>query len=343
MENARLKGLDALRALCALFILWGHIAQKDFCQWNLFSIPLPICCAYVFFTVSGFLAGYRMDSVRSRSVGSYLKWKSRRILPAYYLYILISVVVFAALSRLDEVLNDRLFYYLFLFPSIPFCTQDGILPLVHLWFIGTIALFYLSIPFFARLRKEKAPAYALFIAVVWFVLKMAVRFILGKDTFAFRFLGITCFDILYLGVWAGMLERKGCRLFQRIKESRLIGIFAWVLFLLSGVYGVYVPAPVRTEFMALVALAIILTQQTSRPIPCLENKVFHWLGNISYEIYVVQIIVIILLSRGCMALQLTLPDIVIYLVAALVVTGCAWAFHAALHVFDERHSSKTPA
>ena len=139
MSNSRVKGLNGIRALCALFILLGHISQRDFCQWEITSLPLPECCAYVFFLISGILAGYRID--QTGDVLSYYRKKARRILPLYYFYVIISVLLFVVMGRLDEVLDSRLWYYLFLVPQIPFCSHTGILPLVHLWFIGTIVLF----------------------------------------------------------------------------------------------------------------------------------------------------------------------------------------------------------
>ena len=119
MSNSRIKGLNGIRALCALFILLGHISQRDFCQWEILSLPLPECCAYVFFLISGILAGYRIDQTGDDL--SYYRKKARRILPLYYSYIIISVLLFVALGRSDEVLDSRMWYYLFLVPQIPFC------------------------------------------------------------------------------------------------------------------------------------------------------------------------------------------------------------------------------
>ena len=92
MTNGRVKGLDGLRALCALFILLGHVSQSDFCQWEIRSIPIPECSAYVFFAISGLLAGYRVD--KTGDVLSYYKKKAYRLLPLYYSYLALSFLVF---------------------------------------------------------------------------------------------------------------------------------------------------------------------------------------------------------------------------------------------------------
>ena len=112
MTNEYVKGLNGIRALCALFLLWGHISQHDFCQWEIRSLPLLECSAYVFFVISGFLAGYRIDKING--VLAFYKKKARRFLPLYYSYLVFSVLAFFAIGRAYEVFNIRLLYYLFL-------------------------------------------------------------------------------------------------------------------------------------------------------------------------------------------------------------------------------------
>ena len=158
MNGDRIKGLNGIRALCALFILWGHISQRDFSLWGIRSLPLPECCAYVFFLISGFLAGYRIDNIEG--VVPYFKKKARRILPLYYSYLVVSILAYWAIGRSNQILDSRLFYYVFLVPQIPFCYQTGILPLVHLWFIGTIVLFYFIFPFFCKTGRGQADCWS---------------------------------------------------------------------------------------------------------------------------------------------------------------------------------------
>ena len=328
MGSSRIKGLDGIRALCALFILLGHIPQRDFCQWDIVSLPLPECCAYVFFLISGFLAGYRID--HTGDILSYYRKKARRILPLYYSYVIISVLLLVGLGRSDEVLNSSLWYYLFLTPQIPFCSQTGIMPLAHLWFIGTIVLFYALFPFFTTLKEDKRIVGAAVIAVAWLLIKLSLRVCAGTESVLYHFVTITSLDVLFAGVFAGLLMRKENPVLVRMKEMTWLGLAAWLLFLGSGLYGWLVPAPVRVEFIALLAVVIIITQQASSPAPDLEINFLDWLGNISYEIYVVQIIVIILLSMAYSKVGIEIPDAIIYLVCTVLVIGVAWCFHKIL-------------
>lgn len=329
----RLKGLDGIRALCALFVLWGHMAQKDFVCWDITPLHLPECAAYVFFSISGVLAGFRIDTIQSPGV-FYFK-KARRILPLYYSYILITIVVFLSLGRASEVFNIRLLYYLFLVPSIPFILSQGILPLVHLWFIGTLLLFYLSVPLFARLNESKRRFYALTIATIWFAIKLLAKIFEGGV--AYRFIACTCFDVLYLGVWCGLLLKDG-KSIEGVKAIA-ISIITWCLFLSSGLYAHLIPAPIRIEYISALALIIIFTQQTKRSSYLLENRVSRFIGSISYEIYVGHILLIIVLSQFYRNLGTGAADWIIYLATTLCVVLFAYLLNVGVSALFKSHKS----
>ena len=332
MSGGFVKGLDGLRALCALFILLGHVSQPDFCQWKIGAVPIPECCAYVFFAISGLLAGFRMDKMGGTL--SYYKKKAHRLLPLYYSYIALSILVFSVLGRWSEILHGHLFFYLFLVPQIPFCSYSGILPLVHLWFVGVIVFFYVLFPLFARMKENKRKASAVVIAVTWLSLKLALRIVAGTDSFLYKIIGVTSFDVLFAGVWVGLLLREGNPVIERMKSIPVIGLLAGLLFFCSGFYARLIPAPIRVDYIAVLALTFIISLQRESPFPSFKNRFLGWIGSISYEIYVVQILVIILLSGAYVKAGLLLPSYVIYLICIAIVIGVAWCFRGALNLWD---------
>lgn len=336
--SSRLKGLDGLRALCALFILLGHASQRDFCQWEISSIPVPTCSAYVFFAISGLLAGYRVD--KTGGILSFYRKKAHRLLPLYYSYIFLSILFFSALNRWNEILDSRLLFYLFLVPQVPFCTHWGILPLVHLWFVGVIILFYALFPLFAKVKENKRKMVAIVVAVVWLIVKLILRVVVGTGCFLYKIVGVTSFDVLFAGVWVGLLLKEGNPVTERMKNWPILGLSAGLLYLCSGFYAHLIPAPVRVEFIAMLALTFMVFQQRETPLPSFENGFWGWLGSISYEIYVVQILVIILLSWVYSKAGLDLPSFVVYLICTATVIWVAWCFHLALNGWNTSRFKK---
>lgn len=338
MSDIHIKGLNGIRALCALFVLWGHVSQKALCGWTVASLPLPECSAYVFFAISGFLAGCRIDGVNE--VSSYYKKKITRFFPLYYSYLIVSILVFVAFGQSERILVPRLMWYLCLMPQIPFCSHTGILPFLHLWFIGSLVLFYGLFPLFVKVKSHKRVASAAMIAVIWLFFKLVLRFIVGTDSFLYGFVRVTGLDILFAGVWAGLLWREGNPFFIKMKSSTLLSIVVWVLFLLSGFYDKFIPAPVRADFLAALALVIIITQQSESPFPNLELRVFDWLGSISYEVYVVQFLVLILLARVYSGIGVEYSDFIIYCVCTAIVIGFAWCCNKGLAFLSVNHSNR---
>ena len=322
-REGHLNGLDGIRALCALIILWGHIPQSVFCDWGRvngwLSITLPPSCAYVFFVLSGFLVGFKTQGATDSL--KYYKKRAQRILPLYYGYIIVSVIIFILLGRTSEVVNTGLWYYLFLVPEVPFSISRGLLPLVHLWFVGVVVLFYIVCPLFSRVKDESRHRVAFLIALGWLVLKCALYLFVGKDTFVYRFVGVTSFDCLFYGVWLGTIWKRKSQRVIRLAENRYIAASAWILFLFSGLYGryVHVPSPVGNEYIAALAGVMMLNQVSRTPIVSLENRVCNWLSSISYEIYVSHILVIMLISYLYTQAGWQWPSILIYAVCTFVV------------------------
>ena len=212
----------------------------------------------------------------------------------------------------------------------------GILPLVHLWFVGVIVLFYALFPLFTRVKNNKRKAVAVFVAVAWLFLNLPLRIVVGTDSFLYKIVGVTSFDVLFAGVWIGLLLKEGNTLTERVMNKPFIGQLAGLMYLCSGFYAQLIPAPVRVDFITVLALVFMVSQQREKPFPNLENKFLGWLGSISYEIYVTQILVIIVLSWAYTVAGLEFPSFVIYLISMAIVIGVAWCFHWALGRWDER-------
>lgn len=319
-----LSGLNGLRYIAALVLLLGHIGQSDFCDWGtqLSVLPLPDLCAYLFFVLSGVLAGFK--AVDTNSVVSFYKKKAKRILPVYYLYLVIAVVAFVVMGRKSEVLNGTLWYYIIPAGNIPFCHHSGILPLVHLWYIGVLTQFYLVFPWLAKLEGKRLLKVSMTICVVWAFVKWLLYLCVGKGTPIYLFFSSSSFDSLFLGVVLGILLRKNDERVRQVANKRWIAILSWLLFLTFGFYCQWIPSPIRIECFAVLSAMLILGQQAEKPFVKLENEIWNWLGNISYEFYVFQILVIILMAKWLPSITYSLPAVLIYVICVAVVTVIAF-------------------
>ncbi len=306
-QTARLPGLDGIRAVAALCILLSHIPQRDFCSWSVPSLPVPDLCAYTFFVLSGFLSGYKIHSITS--LKQYLIKKVKRLLPPYFLCISFVVLFYALSNSPDVVINRKLFYYLFLIPQVPFSKIDGILPLVHLWFIGVLLFFHLLFPLVC---KGRGIDHSIAIIVIWLSFKYGVYFLIGSNCFIYRLVSCTALDCLFGGACIGQLYFNGSHIIRLICDSKVFQLLSWGLFFSFSFYDQLIPAPIRVQCFAALSIMLVLSQLGKNVIINLDNRHLSFFGSISYELYLFQIPVIIGLSSMFVRMNISKSYVLVY-------------------------------
>ena len=325
----RLNGLDGLRAIAIMILVWGHCSQNTFisiADSPIYSIALPGGCLTILFFLSGFLAGYFADKNCS-NIKSYYKKRAIRLLPTYYLYILIVALIYL-LTFPPEVFNERLWYYIVTLGIIPFSSSNGILPYVHLWFISSIVVFYLIFPIFAKLSKNHISITSLLMCCVFFFAKVTLYHYVGKETMAYRLVAASQWECIFMGVCWGSLAKNKNSIVSKVGNNRFITLISWCLFLFSGLYATWIPAPLRNEFYLVIALSIVSGLISQNALIKIENKFWNFMGDISYNIFIIHIGILLLIDYTIDTLsiiQVSLPlSIAIYTTATGVSILLAW-------------------
>ena len=330
MSNGiHLPGLNGLRAIAALSVMWGHVFQKDFGDWGVKGFNLPVVADGVtlFFVISGFLITYLLlhEQERSRTV-SIPKFYMRRILriwPIYYLYL------FVALAVTNTWHDSNIWYYCFFTANIPFIFAAGIWPVVHYWSLGVEEQFYLFWPWLVKLTHGKTKGLltiAIVVCVVWLACKWGIYLTCGTNT-VYRFLAVTRFDCMMLGAIGAILYFMKIKSFSRIFQNRLLGLACFLFLLFSQLWAGFIPAPVRPQLIAVLSLVCIVSQ-LEKPVINLENKMCDFIGKISYGIYVIHPLLIFCLSalyrKTGVQLSGIAATILIYCVVTAATVLIAW-------------------
>ena len=328
-KSIHLPGLNGLRAIAALSVMWSHTFQDTFGDWGTVGFRLPVVADGVtmFFVISGFLITYLLlnEQERSQTV-SIPKFYMRRILriwPIYYAYMAIALII-------THTWNDpNIWYYIFFGANIPFILTVGIWPIVHYWSIGVEEQFYLFWPWLVKASRGKTQrllAWAIALCAVWLLCKWGIYLIWGTTT-AYRFFAVTRFDCMMLGAIGAILYFTRSGWFNRLLGNRTLGIICLLALLFSQPWANIIPAPVRTQAIALLALVCIMSQ-LHNPIINLENKVCDFVGKISYGIYVIHPLLIFLLSGLYRNMGINLPNgiatALIYVIITLATILLAW-------------------
>lgn len=334
-----LPGINGLRALAALSVLWGHCFRKTFGDWGIEGCKIPFIDDGVtlFFVISGFLITYLLVSEKDVSgTVSIPRFYMRRILriwPIYFLYIGVCAIVLAITGQPQDLLNGSLWAYCLFVGNVPFALGVGLWPIVHYWSIGVEEQFYLFWPWVVRGRKHNLLKVAILLGSSWLVIKYLILFLCGHSPL-YRFVAATRFDCMMLGAVGAIVYFQKRELFNSIADNKLVTSMAWLLLLASGLYSQWIPAPVRPQYYAVLSLLVVASQLSSTSFWInLEHRFFDYIGKISYGIYVIHPILIYVLSRLYLSISVSLSEplqvVCIYILTTFVtilIAGLSYRF-----------------
>jgi len=364
-STARVPELDALRGLAILVVLIDHFYVEMFAFPMTAANPvywinrlLSFCWSGVdlFFVLSGFLiGGILLDNRESANFYRvfYLR-RGCRILPLYYLFILPMVLV--PLLGLDRLLPELtrpvmenpispLWYFLFLQNfAMVWLANWGQAWTGITWSLTIEEQFYLLLPFIVRRVAPARLGPLLLVAIMCApILRTALVFIAPSHAMMAGYILLPCrWDSLLLGVLGALLVRNPG--FRPWLARHLDWLNAAVVSLLAAlaVFALVRPefgSTEMTEFgytlFGVLYLLVLLLALESRTLwfrRLLLWRPLHWLGAISYGVYLLNQLVKLLLHRVVLHRQPQLANwqdaavLVLSLVLTLLIAHLSWRY-----------------
>ncbi|GAB4149724.1 MAG: acyltransferase [Bacteroidia bacterium] len=315
-------GINALRFFAAsgvvithIELMKGQMSMKN--NWKEpFFLHLGSLGVFFFFVLSGFLITYLLLKEKEKTGRVAIKeFYVRRILRIWPLYYLVIVLAFFVFPHLDILRNDwfdrfmdqdfgtKLMLYLLMlpnlglamFPSVPYAGQT--------WSIGVEEQFYLIWPAVVGFAKKTGRLLLLFFAgVILFKVIFLLYYKYASPSHTLTaikdFIAMTKIELMAMGGIGAWLFYKNKTVFLNLIFSLPVQILSYVLIpVLLYLTPQSVQDAVHLLYGALFLVIIMNVALNPHSIFKFNNRVFDFLGTISYGIYMYHMFIIVIVVR----------------------------------------------
>ena len=310
-NNIYLPGLNGIRAIAACGVMFSHInlalntfGISHFSLFGFNELHQPNGWNFgeqgvtIFFVLSGFLITYLL-LFEYKKIGAIDKKKFyiRRILriwPLYYVYLVISILVFYFFTSIIPD-NNILGLYVFLLANVPFLLIKTLPLCDHLWSIAVEEQFYLFWPhLFKYIHKSQK---TLMVIIGFSIITRILLWIFYPFQFFTILFTVNRFDCMLFGALIAI------NVFNKTKIATILNhkfsqVFAWIIILIHILNFEIVNSIISLEFITLATGIIIIGQiNIKNRLINLENIVCNFLGKYSFGIYIYHPLVIYILSK----------------------------------------------
>lgn len=326
-------GLNGLRAIAALAVVASHttITLAAFglnahiigtlANGNPKGIDLSDFAVSIFFSLSGFLITYllmREEQDGGINIRNFYIRRILRIWPLYYLYYILASIVILLWKLPHD--NSTAVFYIFFTANVPKILQLKSELLGHFWSLGVEEQFYLFWPWIVVKMHQKLGKTTLTLLLILIALKLVSHFVF-PGTYFETAMYVNRFDCMMIGSLGALLFFWQNEWFMAICKNGLTRIFAWTAIVLAAFNHFHIASVLDHELMS-VFTVVLIVGQIAAPVKVfnLNNRLFEFLGKISFGIYVYHPLVLFFLAKIPL-LPAALPPVFHYIWVYAAVAG----------------------
>lgn len=317
-ETIHFPGLNNLRFLAAFVVLIFHQEYKkkllgfEYHFLNTLTVIGDLGVT-LFFVLSGFLITYLLlaekKSTQTVSIKKFYVRRILRIWPLYYFILLLGFFVLPHIGFLHIPTTDlidngnvlQLFLFFFFFANIGFTTYGNLAYVDQTWSIAIEEQFYLLWPFIIKYVKRILPVLLLIIATIGVARAITGSLYLRDEMYqkAYAVLYYLRLDNMAVGgVFAYVLftNKKGV---LKLLYTTFVQYTAIMLLAFLMLKGYTIPYVHHIVYSVLFGIVIINVAANPGQIIAVKTKTIHYLGKISYGIYMYHNITIVIALKLC--------------------------------------------
>ncbi len=345
LSKAEIRALTGLRGVAATYVVFYHMHAYELCRGAVSTILRHgYLSVDLFFVLSGFVMAltYGRYFERGFSRKSYYKFMGRRLARVYPLYLVLTLIFFA-LSRIHNQVPVGLSTLKQVFANLLLIQAWGIAPSIigPGWSISTELAAYVVFPALTAIYLFGSRRRAIVAGAICCLLLVAMAELPAHMIHVVRYRGpmditeetsyapvLRCVLEFILGLLAWRISRM-----SRMQEPRHSWPLAIVVVAMLGLLAV----PGSDIAIILLLPVLIVGLSTDRPLiaRALGSSIPHWLGEISYSIYLIHTLLLREQHRTLLFMQthhLPYPGWLCVAVLLVVILGLA---HLTYHFIEK--------
>lgn len=325
LQRVFFPNLNGLRFLAVLLVIIDHVEvfRFDFGLSSFGHNPIIPMIGQLgvtlFFVLSGFLITYLLlaekETLGQIKFSSFYLRRVLRIWPLYYVVVILGLFVlphfnFFYFPNLTPLVSEHLaiksFLYIFILPNIAKELYPAVPYLSQAWSIGVEEQFYIIWPILIHYSTRYLRNFLLLAAGIYIIGQLSwalttpqrhilpineLTDIIKNFLFFFR---IQCMAIG--GLFALVLFRNWIKIIK-ILTNRVVQVLVWIVVIVMIVKGQTIPYITHEIYGALFGILILNLALTKSSIINLQYKALDYLGRISYGLYMLHGIAIVVSIR----------------------------------------------
>lgn len=316
-------GLNELRAIAALAVIYHHIELHNyfnpirsyFTFLDYFTGNVGKNGVFLFFVLSGFLITYLLlqekDTYNTVFLKKFFLRRIYRIWPLYYGVFALSILIIPLLAFHFDIFKEDLssynkiidthnygvkpiVFYLFFMPNVALYSGYFITGSTQAWSVGVEEQFYILWPFLI-LWFSKNKILQVFLAVLFL---FPVLIFLAKNNYILYPLSVIIksipFHFMAIGAIGGYLFFRENQVIEKYTQSKW-GYFCIIILIAAFLFHQFFRSMIQEIVTSLLFLLLILFTINDKNQGVFRNKLFSYLGKISYGIYMYHTFVMFLI------------------------------------------------
>lgn len=305
-----LKGINGIRIIFIVPVVLSHIIMElgEFglnpfilgktSEGQSRVLDIGLYGLAIIFGISGFLIPYLLGLEKNKrgkvNIKKFYVRRALRIFPIYYANVLFCLLLYQVFD-IDFAIFNLTIIVIYVV-NIPYVFGGELPLLAHYWTLAVEEQFYLVWPWLHKFSNKQIRR-ACWLLLILFIIVRELLIINSPELVLLKLMNHVWFQCILIGAIFALYYLDYRALTIKVAENEWLQYACWILLILGAFNVLSGNIPLDIELTTIAGCLIVVNQNSRKVVVSLENRLFNYLGRLTYGIYIVHYPLIFLCSR----------------------------------------------